>query len=301
LEAVVRFRTGQGEVEGTVRQFWHPGPLEFGVVAERVTRTNEEWIAGAVSNSVSYLVTGDDFRDYYQADRAALVVRGRGGRGWTPEVRVGWEDAKTRRAGVHWTMFGSRDDVRPNPAVAEGETWSASLGLGVDRATGVRGRLVGRAYVEVADSAVAGDFSYVLGELRARWTTSGIGLHELDLFALARGDVSGNLPIQRWTGFGGRATMPTFDILSLRGSRVVYGHLGYSIPISGLEAGPLGSPAVFGRVAAGAAWTSGDSADVRANLLLGLQFWLLEGGLAVDPDADGEASGYAVVRFPGDL
>jgi hypothetical protein len=299
LELVGRYRSGQGEFEGTVRQFWHPGPVHFGIEAERVTRTNESWTRAPVSNSLSYLVLGDDFRDYYGSDRVAFVVRGGGDGWWTPEFGIEWEDAWSRNAGDHFTLFGS-DTVRDNPAIDHGQDWSARVSVEADRSTGEAGRLIGGLRLQVADSTLAGDFTYVLGEVTARWQTPGFGSHEVDVLALARGDLAGTLPGQRWTGFGGRATLPTFDVMEFRGPRMVYGHAGYSIPIQVLRAGGLGAPAVFGRVGMGTTWSASQSAEWLVNVVAGLRFWVLEGGIAWDPDGR-ESRGYAIFRFPGDL
>lgn len=299
LELVARYRSGQGEFEGTVRQFWHPGSVAFGVEAERVTRTNERWIRAPVSNSLSYLFLGDDFRNYYGADRVALVVRGSEDRWWTPMFRLEWEDAWSRNAGDHFTVFGS-DDVRANPSIADGQDWSAALSVDVAATTGETGTLKGAVLLQVADSSLAGDFSYLLGEITGRWETAGFGSHELDVFALARGDLAGTLPAQRWTGFGGRATLPTFGVLEFWAPRVVYGHVGYAVPIQPLAAGGLGAPEVFARVGSGAAWQPGQSTDWKVNLVGGLRFWIVEAGIAWDPDA-GDSRGFAIFRFPGDL
>jgi len=299
LELVGRYRSGQGEIEGTVRQFWYPGPVEFGIEAERATRTNDGWIRGNVSNSLSYLFLGDDFRNYYGADRVAFVVRGSGDRWWTPLFRVEWEDAWSRYSGDHFTLFGS-ETVRENPAIEDGSTWSATLAVSADRQTGRSGRLVGKVLLEGADSTLAGDFSYLLGEVAARWETPGFGSHEVDLFALVRGDLAGELPGQRWTGFGGRATLPTFDVMQFLGPRVVYGHVGYAIPVAPLHAGQLGALDIFARVGTGRAWEAGQSPDWRVNLVAGLRFWVAEVGFAWNPDAP-ESRGYAIFRFPGDL
>jgi hypothetical protein len=299
LELVGRYRSGQGAVEGTVRQFWYPGPVEFGLEVERVTRTNEMWIRAPVSNSLSYLFLGDDFRDYYGSDRAAFVIRGSGDRVWLPMLRVEWEDAWSRRAGDHFTFFGS-DTVRENPAIDDGEDWSATVSVAADRATGDRGRLKGHVLLQGADSTLAGDFTYLVGEITARWQTPGFGNHEVDLFAIARGDLAGRPPGQRWTGFGGRATLPTFGNMEFRGPRVVYGHLGYEIPIEALRAGGLGAPGIFGRAGGGAAWQEGASAEWKTNLVGGVRFSVFEGGIAWDPDSNA-ARGYAIFRFPGDL
>ena len=300
LELVGRYRSGQGEFEGTVRQFWHPGPVVFGLEAGRATRTQEDWMRAPVSNSLSFLFLGDDFRNYYGTDHAGRVVRGAEG-GWlTPEIRIGWEKAWSRLAGDPFTVFGS-DEPRPNPVIDEGEDWSATLSVAIERETGDSGRLAGRVLLQGADSSVAGDFSYLLGEIRARWTTPGLASHEVDLFALVRGDLAGSLPGQRWTGFGGRATLPTFDILQFRGPRVAYGQVGYTIPVRALEAGGLGAPGVFGRVGTGSAWDEGQTADWEVNLVAGLRFWVVEGGVAFDPSGETDATAYAIFRFPGDL
>jgi len=300
LELIARYRSGQGEFEGSVRQFWYPGPVEFGVEAERMTRTNEGWIRGGVSNSLSYLFSGDDFRDYYGSDRVAFLVRGNSERWWTPLIRLTWEDAWNRTAGDHFTFFGS-DSVRSNPSVDPGETWSATVALTAERRTGDRGNLVGQVLLEGADSTIAGDFSFLLGDIRARWRTPGFATHEVDVYVLARTDLAGKLPGQRWTGFGGRATLPTFGVMEFRGPRVVYAHVEYTIPIEALRAEELGAPGVFARVGTGAAWASGESAEWRTNLVGGLRFWVFEGGVAVNPADGGDVRGYAIFRFPGDL
>ncbi len=77
LEGEIRFLTEEGDFQGTLKQYWYPtGSLRFGFEGERVTRTNEGWMRGDVSNSLSFFFVGDDFRNYYGADRAAFVVRG---------------------------------------------------------------------------------------------------------------------------------------------------------------------------------------------------------------------------------
>ena len=81
---------------------------------------------------------------------------------------------------------------------------------------------------------------------------------------------------------------------------MLYGQLGYFIPIEPLRAGAMDAPGLFLRAATGAAWDSGESADFKVNLMGGLRFWVVEGGLAVDPDG-GDTVGYGIVRFPGDL
>ncbi|MEJ2482958.1 MAG: hypothetical protein P8049_07535 [Gemmatimonadota bacterium] len=241
LDAELRYLTEPGEFQGTVEQYWYPsGSFQFGLEAERVTRTNEDWIRGDISNSLSYFFLGDDFRNYYGSDRIAFVLRGSESASWLPLLSFQWEDASSKEAQRQFVLFGD-DEPDPNPAVDEGETISMIAGLGY-RKRGTDHRFEGSLRAEIADSSVAGDFTFILGEVRLYWLMPGFGAHELELFGLARGDLSGELPRQRWSAFGGRATLPTFGLLSFRGPRLVYGQASYLIPISALRVSMLGPP-----------------------------------------------------------
>lgn len=301
LEGELRFRTEQGEFEGTLRQYWYPsGFFQFGIEAERVTRTNEDWIRGDISNSLSYFFVGDDFRNYYGADRAAFVMRGSEAAAWRPLLAVQWEEARNKVAEKQFVLFGD-DEPSPNPAIDEGETFSLIAGLGLHRRSS-RSRFEGSVKVELADSSVAGDFSFIFGEARLYWLTPGFGSHEVELFGIARGDLDGDLPGQRWSAFGGRATLPTFDLLSFRGPRLVYGQGSYLVPITALRVTMIGPPKLLLRAVAGSTWGPGESADFETNLIAGLRWSIFEAGVAWDPGgSDPNSRLYAILRFPGDL
>ena len=301
LEGELRFLTEDGDFQGTLKQYWYPSNfLRFGFEGERVTRTNEDWIRGNVSNSLSYFFVGDDFRNYYGADRFAFVVSGNETATWWPSVSVQWEDATSKEARNQFVLFGD-DEPAPNPAIDEGETVSLIAEIDTRRRTSTS-RFEGRLRLEVADSSVAGDFSFVLGEARLFWLTPGFVSHEVELFGIARGDISGTLPRQRWTAFGGRATLPTFDLLSFYGSRLVYGQASYLIPITALRVMMIGSPKVLLRASTGSAWEPGGSSHFETNLIAGVRWSVLEAGVAFDPGgSDPSSRFYAILRFPGDL
>jgi hypothetical protein len=302
LELVARFKTEQNSFEGTARHYWHPAAeFELGVEAERATRSNEDWARGAVSNSFAYLFTGDDFRDYYRSDRAAFVVRRAVPDGWSPRLVMQWEKARSIQAREQFALFGSDEDVRQNPPIDEGDTWSAILGVTYRQRTAT-GRIVVQAVLEAADSTVAGDFSFLLGDVRVRWRGQVVSGHQLDLFGVARGDLAGSVPGQRWSAFGGRVTLPTLPILSRRGPRLVYGQATYAVPVAALALGLLGTPELFFRVAMGAAWAEREAARFDANLMLGGRMSVFEAGVAVDPSGnDTDPAIYAMLSFPGDL
>lgn len=301
LEAQVRLKTERGDLEGTLRHAWYPtGALQFGLEAERVTRSNESWVRGDVANSLSFFLAGDDFRNYYEADRVAFFLRGTETARLSPVLEVEWEEARSLESTDQFVLFAA-DEATPNPAIDEGEAVSLRTGFEFRRRS-TETRLRTRAIIEAADSTVAGDFSYLMGELRASWAGPAPASHGLEAFLLARGDLSGALPRQRWTAVGGLASLPRLPLLSQRGPRIVYGQVTYLVPIERLRFGLLGPPRVFLRGATGAAWGEGEAAVFETNLIGGVRLFVFELGLAVDPSAsDLDPAVYATLRFPGDL
>lgn len=286
LEGVVRFRTTQNNFGASVRQMWHPArTFRFGVEAGvRETAHHEQWLRPDFTNTVSYLFVGEDFRNYYESDRLALVLEWVDEDRWAGGIMIQREDASSLVATEHTVIFGS-DLPRSNPGIDDGVVWSLKA-TGRMSHSGRAGTLGTVAELEVADSTVGGMASYALASIRAQWEPPAPGNHRIELFGMARGDISGVLPRQRWTGFGGRGTLPTFAPLAFFGPRIVYGQATYLVPLSSKEAGPLGFPYAFARAAFGAAWRSGDSADFESNLLVGFRVAGLELALAVDPSVD---------------
>lgn len=301
LEARLRLKTERGDLEGTVRQAWFPSSaLQFGVEAERVTRTNEAWVRGDVANSLSFLLAGDDFRNYYEADRVAFFLRGTETASLAPVLEVEWEEARSLEASDQVVLFAA-DEAMANPAIDPGEAVSLRSGMEFRRRTTTT-NLRTRALLEAADSTVAGDFSYLMGEFRASWAGPAPAGHGLEAFLLARGDLSGAPPRQRWTALGGLATLPRRPLLALRGPRVLYGQVTYLVPIERLRLGLIGPPRVFVRGATGAAWGEGQDPVFETNLIGGVRLFVFEVALAVDPStSDLDPAVYATLRFPGDL
>lgn len=301
LEARVRLKTERGDLEGSVRQAWVPtSALQFGIEAERITRTNESWVRGDVANSLSFFLAGDDFRNYYEADRVAFFLRGTETARLAPILELEWEEARSLEASDQFVLFAA-DEAIANPAIDPGETVSLRTGVALRRRTTTT-NLRTHVLLEAADSTVAGDFSYLMGEFRAAWTGPAPAGHGLEGFLLARGDLSGAPPRQRWTALGGLATLPRLPLLSLRGPRIVYGQVTYLVPIERLRLGLIGPPRVFLRGATGAAWGEGQDPVFETNLIGGVRLFVFEVALAVDPSAsDLDPAVYATLRFPGDL
>ncbi len=208
-----------------------------------------------------------------------------------------WEDATSKEAQSQFVLFGD-DESEPNPPIDEGETVSLIAEIGT-RHRSAGSRFEGLLKLEAADSSVAGDFSFLFGEAQLYWLTPGFASHEVEMFGIARGEISGTLPRQRWSAFGGRATLPTLDLLSLYGPRLVYGQASYLIPIPALRIVMIGPPKVLLRAATGSAWGPGGSAQFETNLIAGVRWSVLEAGVAFDPGgSDPTSKFYAICAFP---
>lgn len=298
LHGEVRFRTEQERLEGTGRVVLSPGRrsrLRAEVI--RQTRTNEEWIWPTAVNTLSYLLLGNDYRDYYRADAASLDLELRPGSGWTFLLGPRWQDASSLPAFERTVLLRS-DRGRLNPAIDEGETASFLTRVQFRQREGTS-RTLFRLELEGASEDLAGDFSFLRGELRAGIRrTLPVG-HAVETFMLVRGDLAGSLPRQEWTGVGGIGTLPTFPILALRGPRIFLTELAYVVPIPRLEVPHVGPTEVLLRGVVGSAWAEDESPRVEQNVVAGIRFFFLEGGLAWDPgEAERDFLFYLTGRFP---
>lgn len=301
LDLTLRYRTDIQQLEGTVRQSWYPtGRLNFGFELERTTTSREGWIRSDLSNSAAFLLAGNDYRDWYRADRAAFFVGRLRREQWSPSLRIQWEQASSLVAHEHAVLFANDSDVRPNPAVDDGRIWSVVAELGISQSR-TSSSLKAHALLEGADSTVAGDFSFLLGEARASWKGELYAGHELELFGIVRGDLAGRLPAQRWSALGGSGTLPTADVLEFRGPRLAFGRARYLVPLHFLSVPGLGQPKVFVQDALGSAWGPGEGARFHQDVGAGLRFFLVDVGGVLDPSRGGSLQLLLVGRLPGDL
>lgn len=274
---------GRGALGAWVQQSWFPtGLLRLDLTAERRTLSNEDWIRGDFSNSLAYLFGSGDYRDYYRADRVSVGLENTTLAGWQTRLSVGWEQDRTLPALRLPVFFKADSVVQPNPFIDEGHMWSARASIGYAHRA-ASWRLDARVGVEAADSALGGDFSFLLGRAEVSGRTAAVPGIGLEFQGVARADLAGTLPGQRWSSIGGSGTLPTLPVLDLRGPRLLFGQLTAVIPVSAVSVPVLGNPAVFLRDAIGTAWGPGERPRFRDNVIAGLRVFVVEAGLAVDP------------------
>lgn len=285
--ASVSFRTESGwSVEGS---------------AGRGTFTNDAWIESDIANSLSTLVAGHDYRNYWRADR----VDGRLARVW--EGSDGqlslWAGARTERdwsiaAGGPWSIGGQTSTngiIRPNPEVEHGRLSSALAG-----ATGE---------LQLAQLTVRGDLTVERpfdAPRDERFTQTTLdGTVEFPTFSTqtfrfrthvvyTAGDTA---PPQRFAYLGGSGTLPTLGILELGGDRLAFFEGRYNIPIDAVHVPVLGPPVVSLRYMLGSVGVQRFPA-FRQNL--GVRLALGPGRLdfTIDPDTHRHSwgAGLAIMR-----
>lgn len=293
------FRTGGGRLTGSARHYWYPsGRWRLGLQGGRETRSMDRWIRSDVANTLTFLFGGDDYRNYWESDRALFTARHDLGGGETLEWTTGWERVRPVPARGAGGLFGD-DSVEPNPPVDAGDVWRTGLTGRVRRQT-VADSLAVDLSLEAADASVAGDFSYLFAEAHVDWRLPAAWNHRLEIRARARGDLAGDLPRHRWSAGGGAGTLPALDLLQLRGPRMMLGRATYLVPVPGLAVPRLGGTRLLLRAAAGTVWDGGGDPTWHENLVLGARFLLFEGGVAWDPGGGPgeEVRGFFTVRLP---
>lgn len=288
LRGHVDYRSQRGVITGGVELGLPRRGTEVVIGAERTTLTNERWISSDLSNSISFLVTGRDYRDYYEANRAYAEMRRTletGTRTTTMFLRGQLEEATTLPAGSPWTLFGTpRED---NIVVEESRITSILAGGAVDWI--VPAHVVQlNGTVEAAGSMLRGEHTFVRYVANMDWATAGFANHTLRIQGHAQGPLPGtdSLPPQRWSFVGGEGTLHTFEMAEFRGDRVAFVETSYSIPVRRLRVRLLGAPDLQLLHLAGMAWTADETRPFEQNVGVRLRFSFVNFRLVLDPTRD---------------
>ncbi|HSJ06973.1 MAG TPA: hypothetical protein VK936_09730 [Longimicrobiales bacterium] len=285
LRGHLDYRSQRGVITGGGELALPRGRTELAVGAERTTLTNERWISGDLTNSVSYFFTATDYRDYYEADRAYASLRRTievGPRSTSLFLGAQIEDARALAAGRPWTVLGTpREDNMP---VDEGRITSVVAGGTMEwtqpaHVVGLHGA------VEVAGRTLDGEHAFARYVADTDWAMAAFRDHTLRVQLHAQGPLPGtdSLPLQRWSFVGGEGTLHTFDMAGFRGDRVVFVETTYAVPVRRMRVRFLGVPDVELLHQAGMGWTSGERRDLEQNVGIRVRFSLINLRLVMDP------------------
>jgi hypothetical protein len=272
------------------------------LAAARGTFTNDSWIWSDFANSLASFVTGTDTRNYFRADRGDLTIHHlleaarlqiepfigvRSEHGWS----VGPNSGDT---GAPWSILG-RTDVermrRPNPPIADGRISSLLAGGALQWESGgvqLRGRTRGERSLDAPGDA---HFTQLTSDLGVSFPTFGLQEYALDVHSVTTfGETP---PTQRFVYLGGSGTLVFLDLLELGGDELLHIEQQYTVPLSRVQLGLLGMPALFLRHRIGSGGI-GSLPDFDQMLGLGVILTLARAELQLHP-ATGK------VRFSGGL
>ena len=275
VRGTLAYHTERGALAGGIEISETRGASRVAIGAHRETDTNDRWIRGDAYNSLTFLTTGRDYRNYFEADRVYASVerefdrsRSRG----AARLRAQLERARSLSASDPWTLFGG--EPRSNPPIDAGTIASAILD-GSAAWQGPSAILEGAAELEFAGNAAGGSVGFGRYLLDGTAAMRALANHTLRVDWRFQGPLPGtrSLPRQRWTFVGGEGTLPTFSISRFRGDRLVFTESRYIIPLPERIGLPLVGTPDFALIhIVGMAWTATDPRDLEQNVGIGLRF-----------------------------
>lgn len=254
---------------------------------EKGWATNDDWLRDDLSNAVNYVWDGDDFRDYYQAERAwAGVLREFGDEAKSFYAVAGLrgqvEDATSLSGGEPWHLWGN--EVRPNPAIDPGRTTSVVASFAFDW-EGLETAFDGHVEYEAAREWLDGDHAFDRVEVQGDWAMHALANHTLEIEFYVQQPLGGGvMPRQEWNFVGGSGTLQTLEFAQYRGDRIVFTETKYIIPLPERVALPLvGAPELQLIHGAGMAWIDGDDPAFQQEVGARLQFFGVYFRYMLDP------------------
>jgi hypothetical protein len=274
--------------------------LAFGFRETSVT--NEGWIRGAETNSVSAIVKGKDYRDYFEVERRYVELRRlleRGARETNIYLRGQVEDAEALAAGTPWSVLG--DFRQENITFPDSRISSMLLG-GTTAWTHPQHVLELEGVTEFAFDMFDGDHTFNRFYIDAEWAMPALKNHTLELDLHFQGPLPGtdSLPMQRWSFVGGSGTLYTFDIGEFPGDRVVMVETEYSIPLPRrLRLWELGVPSLDLLHLVGMAWSHDLDRSFEQNIGLRIAYNVIHFRAVTNPkDFSGDAEFTVGISMP---
>ncbi len=218
------------------------GRLAVGASMLRRTDHNDLQQSGNVENSLTFLFTRADQRDYFEREGAGAYLSWRVPDFSTVSAHVRSDQYRSLAARSDARSWAhDRRDLRPNPAIDEGEAHAVLLRLERPARSGrrVRAGLYHWIEIERTGHGMGGDFEYTraLADLRSVVRLSPSGTFAIRLVAGHTAD--GTLPRQREFVAGGPDGLPAHAVDAFRGNRLALGQAEYDVGLWSLSEGRM--------------------------------------------------------------
>lgn len=206
---------------GVERLFGYNQNVKFGLLYRNLLVTDDMWRTAPVENTLTAFFAGYDFLDYYHVEGIQPYMVVRTGPFFEHTLAFKSEDHASTERNTGYSLFGSRGNMRPNPAVDEGHIqrfmWTTGFHTG-GFVWNDRFSLSGEVRAELGNLTwLDSDFTYNRYEAEIRTD------YILDPSAVLRlrargGSSTGVMPIQRNFALGGISTLRARSYKSLQGS-----------------------------------------------------------------------------------
>jgi hypothetical protein len=208
------------------------GPFGLGVSAVRVTDHNDLQQVEDAENSLALLFARTDYRDYFEREGYGtyLSVRVRSLSTVSLHVRSDQYRSLTLDSDT-WSMFNQDKDLRPNPAIDEGEARTVTLRF---ERLAHRTHLTHAGFyhwieIERAGGDLGGDFDYTRALADMRSVVRLSPATTLVLRGVGGYSPDGVLPAQKQFVTGGVDGLRAHDIAQYRGNQMLLGQAEYVI------------------------------------------------------------------------
>ncbi len=247
-----------------------------------------------VGNSVTSLVFGNDYSDYFRGEGWSSgidLAPGPFGFGltWRSERQESLENA------AEFSVFENDDTFRPNPAIDDGDL--RALDLGAEWSDRPQAPWTARLRARTAGGALGGDFEYVRAraEVVARRR---VWLGDRIVGALAGGWLGDGAPFQALHHLGGFTTLRGYDINEFPSRSFAHARLDYEIGTNIFQWIPFVhrfrlQPVAFGDAASIFAEQARDGSEIRHDD----PQWRFSVGTGVQMNLLGTPGGAGQVRF----
>lgn len=306
LDPVITYRSHLGKLDPSVRmQYQFDSIFSFRLTGERGTYSNDRWFREDFLNSLWSFMFGDDVRNYYRADLGKATFLTRLARenlsvqlSASAQVENAWSTGW--RAGEEkepFSIIRSKNATngmrRPNPEIDKGRIPSAIFETEFD--------YTGSLFISKFSGKVEYGWDGPNGGKFTQFTLSQGGKintvagQQLEYYSRLVTTTGNPTPGQRLVYLGGSGTLPTIDLLSRGGDRLIYLDTWYKVPLPFIYIPFMGEPYIAPRFVTGAVGTRQfERPTQNGGVRVGLGFLWLEYMRDLDSKKNVLSSGFAI-------
>jgi hypothetical protein len=200
--------------------------LMFGGILTNSSTTDDHWRTGLSENSITSLVAGYDYHDYYKAEGYGVFTELELGKFISIGASYNYTTYSTLQTNTEYSFFGDGNITRINPAIDAttdiATQESIGLKLLLNKKGYTRGIITNKLLVqaELSDAAFNSDFNYNKFEITSLNYIK-LDQHTLFKMRLMAGSITGEAPDFKNFALGGIGSLRATGFKFYRGNRML--------------------------------------------------------------------------------